>query len=512
MLRRHAKGQSDQSKMRVWGLIGSIFILTLLIGFIGCGKLSDDTGRPSSPIGTSGGSPVPVGPKSAVGTHSFTVTAAPTSLPADSVNFSTLTATLSDSSGRSVQGYTVAFETQSGNIGWFLDTTSGVFVTAEQQITDSKGQATVRLYGVHSGTEVVNVSVDLDLDGIADLSMIVSVLFTSGGPPSAAGSYSLSLWADPSSVPADMATPSTVVATVTDQWGGAVQNIQINFTAELGYLVNDITSTAFSTEATTTTNQNGSVSLYYFGQTAGSAVITAKATIPDLFGVLTKTTVITVTGGTPVLGVVTIEMFVQYPNNKDDMNVGEKATIVARVTNPDGRPVPGASVLFSTSLGEVDPAIVKTDSAGYARTTFESETSGTATVYATVDYVGGSITEMVADVIVNEAVGTIVVAAPATTTVTLGLNASVEATLTATATVKNANGDFLSGVTVAFSVTSSCSNVTFSPTSTSAATDTGGLARYEFTATGTALGTCNYTVRAAASGQEDSASSSITVN
>ncbi|PIE36183.1 hypothetical protein CSA56_01110 [candidate division KSB3 bacterium] len=312
--RHHHRTQADSNITRIWALVGSIFLITLLIGVPGCGKLSDDTDSPSEAIGTSGGNPFPVGTTSSVGTYSLAVTADRTSLPADRVNFATLTATLSDSSARSLQGYTVSFEAQTGNIGRFLDSTSGTLVTTEQQNTDTNGRATARLYGVYSGTEVVKVSVDLDRNGTHDLSRTVSVLFTPGGPPSSAGTYSLEIHAHPSVIPADMATYSVISATLKDSSGGSVENFMITFASELGYVNN--TPTGISGEASTTTtavtNKNGSASVYYYADRAGSATIQASVYVPDLAATLNAKTSVAVTesSGVPGSGIPGIDLSV----------------------------------------------------------------------------------------------------------------------------------------------------------------------------------------------------------
>ncbi len=287
MVRGHNNGQDNQNQTRrwrvLWGIIGSISIIVLLVGFIGCGKLSDDINRPSSPAGTSGGNPVPIGPKTSAGTHSLTAFVDPMSVPADMTNYAVITATLSDTSGRPVQGYKLTYYAPSSrNIGWFWDPVGGEYFNTTERITDQNGQALVRIYGSESGTEVINISVDLDQNGTKDLTTAVTMRFTSGEKtPSSAGNYSLKLWASPTTVPADSATYSTVVATVTDRSGGSVEGFTVTFTAELGRFRN---GGELSKTVTGITNERGSASLLYYGMEAGSDVITAKANINDLTG------------------------------------------------------------------------------------------------------------------------------------------------------------------------------------------------------------------------------------
>lgn len=278
----------------------------LLMGIVtGCGKLNDDTGQPSTPSGTTGYSPIPYGPKSTVGTFTLTIAADPTSVPADQTNYSTISATLSNSSGLPVQGYTVTFSGD-GLYGWFADATTGFPVTQTVTgLTDENGVAKKRFYGLRSGQGVATAKIDVDRDGTADLETSTAVTFTSGGQPSSTWPYTLTVSASPTSIYANMGDYSTIHAQLTDASGGSVENFTIDFTAELGYLSNNPeppTTTSASASASALTNKNGSVSLYYYGARKGSAVISASVYVPDLMTTLQAKTVITVLEGPGVPG------------------------------------------------------------------------------------------------------------------------------------------------------------------------------------------------------------------
>ena len=412
----HDKKQGWSNGKRAWILCALIGIVIVGI-FWGCGKLSDDVSRPSNPVGTTGGSPRTYQPTGTAGTYTLTLTADPTTILADMTNFAVLEAILRDASGRSVEGLSVEFKT-AGNIGWFYEETAGSFVSTIQELTNQGGSATVRFYGSQSGSAVVEVTADLNRDGTADLLTNINVTLLPGDPPSSAGSYTLSLRANPKTIPADMATPSIIVATLTDSWADSVEGITIEFSAELGYLVNDAEGVATATETTGVTKENGTASVYYYARVPGSAVITAMASLPDLVGPLTDTVRVNVTGDPGVLGEVNIELSVQYPPNQDFITTEQTATVVARISDKDDKPLSGVNVLFSTTLGTVSPAIVAADAAGIAKTVLSSAIPGVATVYANVETVAGSSTENI-EVTITEAPDAIVVTVPPPRTITL---------------------------------------------------------------------------------------------
>ena len=334
----------------VWGKFSWVsygLICLALLGMLwGCGKLSDDTGQPSTPVGTSGGTAINTGPKSTVGTYTLSLSASPGTIPADLTNFSTLTASLTDTSGRSLAGYTVSYTTAS-NFGEFEGGSA-----AGNGVTNSNGTSTIRFYGRQSGTETIVANI-----AALDITTTAKVNLTSAGPASCAGTYCLTIGANPTTVPADMATYSIVYATVSDSSGGSVDGLVVEFESELGYVHNDPTPPSSpSTTATAVTNRNGSVSLYYYGDRAGSAVITARVTVPDLPEQLVTTTGIHVTEGPGVPGDgiagLMVEVTPQYQELNGDSKTGnadpETVTFEVDVWDATGDLVgPGVRVEFS---------------------------------------------------------------------------------------------------------------------------------------------------------------------
>ncbi len=385
----------------LYGLIGILGIGIVIGVLAGCGKLNDDTDQPSSPIGDSGYSSIPYGPVARVGTFTLTVDADPASVPADQTNYSTITATLSNTSGLPVAGYTVHFSSET-LFGWFYDPIGNLFVNGYDAITDQNGTATRRYYGSYSGQAVVRVEASIGADGVADLVASKAVTFTPGGPPNSAGSYSLELSASPSKIYANSADYSTIVATLKDSSGGSVENFEIYFEAELGYLSNNSVPPAATTGnsyATAFTNAHGSVSLYYYGARKGSAVISASVRIPDFAGSLPleKRIVISVLEGPGVPGDGVAGIVVHASPNSVSAVSGTAATeqieIAGKVWDATGdHAVEGVRVEFSGMCH----GFAETDEVGEFGI-FSSKSTGDA-IYCTLNLGGTNAGTYTADI------------------------------------------------------------------------------------------------------------------
>ncbi|GAK57216.1 hypothetical protein U27_04181 [Candidatus Vecturithrix granuli] len=360
---RHVNNILIMSCLLVWIIIGAIFV--------GCGKLSDDTDRPSSPVGTSGGVPLPIGPQSSLGTYTLSISSDTNTIPADNLNYAVMTAALADTSGRSLANFPVTFTADSiGNLGpTHLST-----VTAT---TDANGQASVRFYGTTSGSCTVQASIDLDKDSVNDLYVTTVITLTSSGQPSSAGNYTLTLTASPRTIPADMATYAAIVAKLVDSTGGSVENFTITFTSDLGYLENDPDGpSSLSTTATGITDSGGSSSIYFYGARKGSAVISASVFVNDLVGTLQAKTVVLITEGPGVPGpgvpgiFLTAEPISQVVTADSTTGLGETAdvTLTANIWDATGDKVgSGVRVEFSGAV----VGYATTDSNGTATLTFK---------------------------------------------------------------------------------------------------------------------------------------------
>lgn len=379
-----------QNRSAIFSALFCIAIVALggFLLFEGCGKLSDDTGHSSSPVGTSGGTAIPYGPRASMGTYTFSIAANPASIPADQTNFSTITVTVKNTSGLPTLGYTISFSADgesADNLGWFYDPVPAKFVNKADSTTDQNGTATIRFYGIRSGTSVVKAEVDIDEDGKIDLTVSTSVTLTPSGPPDTAGSYSLDIQAHPNTVPADMATYSILSATLRDSAGGSVENFTISFESELGYVHNDPTPPSVpSTTATCLTDPNGKCSIYYYGDRAGSAVVSASVNIPDLIGPIEDRVIIYVTegpgepgNGVPGISLDVAEGSSQYQVGTANEDTGtaemEAITLEATVWDATGDVVgPGVRVEFSGAV----VGFSTTDESGVAKITVPKTTLG----------------------------------------------------------------------------------------------------------------------------------------
>ena len=282
-------------RRRTWLLLTILLGITIMAIIAACGKLSDDSDRPYTPTGSSGGQTIPMALPDQLGSHSLTLTASDDQIPADGVTFTNLSAKLAESSGMSVEHYIVNFNTtpQSDAICLFLNpaTTVGTGSPAITTTgrTSAGGGVSVRLYGVMSGSCVVQASVDINADGLDDLFKTVVVVTTPAGPPSEAGSYQLELTADPSVIPDGTLSESVITAKLVDRSGGSVENIAITFAEPATATTLGFFETSGQTTYTGITNQNGEVSVRFFGETIGTALIQASVFVSDLVGTLQNT-------------------------------------------------------------------------------------------------------------------------------------------------------------------------------------------------------------------------------
>jgi adhesin/invasin len=160
------------------------------------------------------------------GGATLSVAASPTSINADSISFSTITATLTDSAGNAAsQGTAVIFST---NLGYFANGANS-FPT----VTNSSGIAVITLY---AGTSVGIATVTCSGGG---LSQIVNIQFVSVTPGLTAN---ITLSASSSKISADGISTSVITAILTDKNGTAVSvGTPVSFNTSLGVFMNSKT-------------------------------------------------------------------------------------------------------------------------------------------------------------------------------------------------------------------------------------------------------------------------------
>jgi hypothetical protein len=216
-------------------LIG--FLVLLFIAFSGCGKLEDP--ERAEPVGSSsGGIPLPIGPRQNIGSFFLEVNASPSSLPADGVTSSLIVADLTDSSGRPVGGYTIFFQAE---LGFFSNSNiilppgpNTVSATQGRAFTNADGRASIFYFSTDPGSSPVVAIADINrndtIDNFSDLFATTIVEFSPAPGVPGSGIAGIVLTTDlPSQFvqlgevgqPTD-AEPVTIFANVFDEQGRPV--------------------------------------------------------------------------------------------------------------------------------------------------------------------------------------------------------------------------------------------------------------------------------------------------
>jgi hypothetical protein len=246
--------------------------------------------------------------------HTITLAAEPTSIKADGIDTSTLTATVTDSDGKPVAGTTVKFTTTLGEfVGGGTSTTT---------TTDTNGEAHAYLIaqeGTAAGIAIITA--------ISDYSVNSATAAVGIGTEGAG----ITLSADPTSIPADGITFSTLTATVKDSAGDAVVGSEVIFTTNKGLFSDGHTGT------TATTDSNG-VALAYLYAPVGTAngIATVIAHSPDATGAATAA--VTIGGGSTA----SIEL------SADDPDTNGISKITATLKDSAGNLLVGKTATFTT--------------------------------------------------------------------------------------------------------------------------------------------------------------------
>jgi hypothetical protein len=264
---------------------------------------------------------------------SITLSASPTSLPADGASSSTLTAQLLDTSGNliNLSSIPVTFTT---TLGHFSNNLQTITVTS-QSTTAVPGKVVVSLMaGTTSGMALIKC----ESGGVTQ-----STNITIG---SSAQVASITLSASPTSLPADGISSLAITALLKDITGNPITqpNISVTFTTTqgLGHFSN-----GSNTITVTTANSVGSsgavvVSLIA-GTTSGTAVITCAS------GGVTQATTIIIGSATTVASTITLTA---SPSSFPASDATLSSTITATLYTANGQPVSsGVLVSFATNMG-----------------------------------------------------------------------------------------------------------------------------------------------------------------
>ncbi|WP_164699575.1 Ig-like domain-containing protein [Pseudomonas sp. BRG-100] len=328
--------------------------------------------------------------------------ATPTSITANGTDSSTLVVTVQDASGNPVgAGVAVNWSTSTGK----LSGTSGV--------TDANGKASAMLTGTTAGTATVTAK------AAAGESTATVALMADG----LTGKV-VSLVATPTSIIANGADSSTLMATIQDAHGNPVS---------AGVTVNWFTSTGKLSGASGVTDASGKAMVMLTGTAAGNATVTAKAAA----GASTATVALVADGSTAkVIGLVAT------PSSITASGI-DSSTLVATVQDAHGNSVgAGVPVGWSSSAGALSTTTSMTDASGKATVALTGTKAGKATV--TAKTAAGALTAVVAFVADHTTAKVIgLVATPASITA----NGTDNSTLVAT--VQDTQGNPVgAGVTV----------------------------------------------------------------
>ncbi len=272
------------------------------------------------------------------GVGSITLVALPTSISADGTSSSTITATLTDASGKPVaKGTTVTFTT-----------TLGTLSSSSAATPDDTGIVVVSLIaGTDPGTATVTAS-------SGGVSQSVTVTITGGVPD--VGSIGVS--ANPTSIPADGASTSTITALVKTADNQVVKGASVTFTATRG---------SITSPHTTDDNGKATATLTSERYVDASVTVTAKCQGKEAI------TIVAFTGLTLTLTA-----------DPQSLLTGGSSTITATLKDAASNPIPNTTVTFSTDKGTLTPPTPQTtDSSGQASVTLTSNDSGIATVTGT---------------------------------------------------------------------------------------------------------------------------------
>jgi protocatechuate 3,4-dioxygenase beta subunit len=310
---------------------------------------------------------------------SITLTANPTSLPADGLSSSAITALVRDNLGNPVPVGTPVTFTVTGPIGPDGCEFSNGATSITLNTTDTSGKVIAALI---AGTDVGIATVTAAAGSLTQ-AIQIPILEENIG--------SLTLTANPVSIPADGVTSSAIIATLRDSNGNPMPiGTQVVFTTTLGTfpggedpdgpgpLPFEVTLPIANASGTILTSLISAA-------TPGSATVTAS------YGGLSQSVVVTMTETTiPVaqsLSLSTTKTTVQT-------NGSDSAIITALVLDENNAPIEGATVNFTSDGGQISAANVVTNASGQAIITFSSgpdKFNHTVTITAGIDALTASI-------------------------------------------------------------------------------------------------------------------------
>jgi len=280
------------------------------------------------------------------GGATLTLTANPTSVKADGISFSTITAVLTDAVGKpALQGTQVDFTT---SLGLFANGANHF-----QTVTDATGTSVAILY---AGTSSGDVKVQCSAGGL-----VTYVMLNFGSQ----GGETLKLTANPTSINADGISFSTITAVLTDSAGGPPkQKTTMVFTTNLGTFASGSASFTTQTDATGT-----ATAVLYAGTTPGDVKVQCSA---GGLVALTYLKFVNATSGP------TASITLSVSNTSLIADGISSSVITANLRDKNGLAVAiGTSANFVTSL-----AVFSNNKNSYSTTTVDEQGTARATLIA----------------------------------------------------------------------------------------------------------------------------------
>ena len=357
--------------------------------------------------------------------------ATPAAIAANGSDVSTLVATVGDAYGNAVRGgVTVTWSTTVGNL------------SASTSVTDASGKASVKLSGTKAGDATVTASA-VKGSSSADVRLMADT----------GSSRVVGITASPTTIVADGAQASTLVATVEDAQGNPVgAGVTVTWSTTGGSLSASSSVTDASGKATVqlTSTQAGAVTVT--GAAVGGSSTAGITVIPDA-------------STARVVGLTATPAIVAA-------NGSASSVLVATVEDAHGNPMSaGVSISWTATLGSLSASSSMTDTSGKATVQLTSTKAGGSSVTASA--VAGSSDAQVTFTYDNATSRVVGITASPTTIVADGAQAS-----TLVATVEDAQGNPVgAGVTVTWSTTGG------SLSASSSVTDASGKATVQLTST-----------------------------
>ncbi len=346
------------------------------------------------------------------------LTAVPDTIVADGKTSSTLTLSLKDANDNAVSGQEVVFST----------TLADTVFSAVRDNAD--GTYTATLKGTKSGTAKIKVTVNNAVLAVAE----VSVKLTADSGNLDKGKSSLA--AVPDTIVADGNTTSAITLTLRD----------VNNNPVAGQTALFSTTLKDTTFGTVTDNQDGTYTATLKGTKSGNAQIS-----------------VTLNGKAFAVAPVTVKLTADSSNlDKDKSSLtaaplsivaNDTATSSLTLTLKDGNdnPVPGQTVLFSTTLGGTTFSGVTDNRDGTYTATLKGKTAGDAALKVTVN--GAVLTVAPVTVKLTADSGNLDKDQSVLEASPLSIVANDTTTSALKLTLKDANGNLVSGQTVLFSTT-----------------------------------------------------------